>query len=990
MQKIILLFITLCMALVCNSQTDSLQHYGMKDGLPSETVYQCLEDDQHFLWIATDQGIARFDGRKCQVYGKKEGVPDNEVLQMVKEKNGRLWIRCLNQSVAFFNQYQNKFIDITEMASQINILHIESISAPEYGGIQFETTKGSYYFSYEAGQLPVFIREANQHIICKDEHDIYYTYSLHEQENKSILTINSKQQHKILAIKSFRLSKADRKFDCNAGKLYLFALNKNNYEILSGCSPKLDALNWSQNSMLHPYYTHNFYDQDLNLYYRTKHETNGKDIMEVNVYDKMHGNFKTRYHGNYIGLHHYKDRKGNVLISTLENGIVVYKSNRKITQLMNTVYRNVIFYSLAFSPQGNLLAGNEKGEIIELSNQGLNVHPVARTNKIEWQRNIIISHNKVFTFSDGGVYVNYQKEVCNKIGAKVHDSKCVLALNDTTILSGASSGLCSIHTQTEKYTDIPECRMQISALASINKKEIYIGSVNGLYLWNIASKKVSALSKESRILGERIVGLCHTDELLWIATATNGLLVLKQQKIIAHITEANGLSTNNLLTITRGKKNQIWVGSNQGICKIDYEENAVTLNYTLQNISAIDGLSSNLINQMIYHDGYLYAATAKGVSKIPEVIDIPEIEVSLTAIKINRSDTVLTNYYNLKANQRNLSLQFSGADMHGYFKQVEYSTDEGANWTELENGNLSVEFENGLRTIWARAIDINKNRSKPILVLQFDIAAPFWKKWWFWVITTICLQLALAYILYRRRKIKEAEQRKLESAKAHLASLEQQAFTSLMNPHFMFNSLNSIQHYINHQDRHNANLYLSDFASLIRKNFEAAQQAFIPLEQEFENLSIYLRLEKMRFNDKFNFAIEFDKDLETDDWMMPTMILQPLVENAILHGIMPSKIQGQILLKVSEQHDSLLVEVIDNGIGIENSKALKHGSKHKSRGMELIHKRLHALSFFCKQELKLVYSPVYDDTQNPGNKISLRLPYNLYQDWYKVQTDLSN
>lgn len=74
------------MALVCNSQTDSLLHYGMKDGLPSETVYQCLEDDQHFLWVATDQGIARFDGRKCQVYGKKEGVPDNEVLQMVKEK----------------------------------------------------------------------------------------------------------------------------------------------------------------------------------------------------------------------------------------------------------------------------------------------------------------------------------------------------------------------------------------------------------------------------------------------------------------------------------------------------------------------------------------------------------------------------------------------------------------------------------------------------------------------------------------------------------------------------------------------------------------------------------------------------------------------------------------------------------------------------------------------------------------------------------------
>lgn len=89
--------------------------------------------------------------------------------------------------MAFYNQYQNKFIDVTGLASQMNILHIETILAPEYGGIQFETTKGSYYFSFEVGQLPVFIREANQHIICKDGQDIYYTYSFHEHDKKQYL-----------------------------------------------------------------------------------------------------------------------------------------------------------------------------------------------------------------------------------------------------------------------------------------------------------------------------------------------------------------------------------------------------------------------------------------------------------------------------------------------------------------------------------------------------------------------------------------------------------------------------------------------------------------------------------------------------------------------------------------------------------------------------------------------------------------------------------
>ena len=118
-------------------------------------------------------------------------------------------------------------------------------------------------------------------------------------------------------------------------------------------------------------------------------------------------------------------------------------------------------------------------------------------------------------------------------------------------------------------------------------------------------------------------------------------------------------------------------------------------------------------------------------------------------------------------------------------------------------------------------------------------------------------------------------------------------------------------------------IFLSDFASLIRKNFEAAQQAFIPLEQEMENIVLYLRLEKMRFHDKFEFELVYGDELDPDDWMMPTMILQPLVENAILHGLMPSKIPGRLILQLTLQHDDMLIEVIDNGVGpSQGSKGL--------------------------------------------------------------------
>jgi LytS/YehU family sensor histidine kinase len=206
-----------------------------------------------------------------------------------------------------------------------------------------------------------------------------------------------------------------------------------------------------------------------------------------------------------------------------------------------------------------------------------------------------------------------------------------------------------------------------------------------------------------------------------------------------------------------------------------------------------------------------------------------------------------------------------------------------------------------------------------------------------------------------------------------------------MNPHFMFNALNSIQHYMNVQDRQSTNRYLSDFASLIRKNFEAAQQSFIPIDEELENITIYLRLEQMRFSDRFMYSIETDDGIDTDDWMIPTMILQPLLENALLHGIMPSSIPGELLIAIKIKGTYLCITIIDNGIGIVNSIALKQDSQHKSRGTELINKRITALSGFGKQAITINMSPAFGDEKNPGNKTEFCIPEGLYQAWLDAQ-----
>ena len=484
------------------------------------------------------------------------------------------------------------------------------------------------------------------------------------------------------------------------------------------------------------------------------------------------------------------------------------------------------------------------------------------------------------------------------------------------------------------------------------------------------------------------IHLCTTtDSLLWLATHSNGVVIIKNDKVLFQLNEKNGIISNAILSISAAQAGKVWIGTGQGISVLTYKLVADDVIYSIQNLSVIDGLTNNSMNEMLYQNDSIYAATGNGISVIPANISIPtfNIPVALIRISVNQQDTTLSAYYKLRYDQKNIQMQFAGIELSGHFKNLQYSLDENGKWTDLDENTLTVQLNSGTHIVQVRAVDVNGNISDKILKIGFDIATPFWNAIWFWAAIAIILQSIVIYLInLRQKKRKEAKLAK-KIAGVQIASLEQQAFTSLMNPHFIFNALNSIQHYINVQDRQNANRYLSDFASLIRKNFEAAQQSFIPLEQEIENLKIYLRLEQMRFNERFSYQLKIEENLDTEDWMIPTMILQPLLENALLHGIFPSALEGELLIELKLEDSNLVIIITDNGIGVENSMALKEISEHKSRGMELIKKRIAALSHFGSQVMSISMSPAFESEKNPGNKITLFMPVTLHSAWLQAQ-----
>jgi ligand-binding sensor domain-containing protein/two-component sensor histidine kinase len=989
MRFVILILSAFLFNVTSRGQQLKYKAFTVSDGLPSNYVYRCIEDNKGFLWVATDAGIARFDGKHFQLFTTSEGLPDNEVLAVVKENNGRIWVNCFRQQPAYFDEVKNRFIiakmgnpsDKTKAGTAIMFLYALKnggvIYTNEIGSYIFKDGKEKVYNTATAPQKAAFIIKENTDGTQLRLADNLPTNNSKTFISKIYLTRGNNLLDSIVINKSkdwdYIIPATDE------GKLYYFNHSKNKCLIYTNLSKhpfhfKTDSINIPE-----PIITFGFTGTWLNFY-----ASSGK----IYVFDKQ--TFKQLFtiSGNYAANSLFNDSKGNLWISTIDKGLVMYKKSFFEEVKMPYNFSHTSFFSITRKLDGTILAGNYYGEVLEANKKKTTINTLPQKSKtIFRQRKILLSQNKIFTFSETGIYVNYKRQVKSPSSALFY-AKTAINYNDSIIIAGQVTGLLKLNTITEKVTVLHPVVKRITALAKTDDGMIYFGSTDGLYAYDYKKDTGWALNKSNQLFCKRVTAICCTkDNVLWVATAGYGVLAIRNNKIIFHITANEGIINNDIRSITTAGSGQIWVGTGQGISIINYKLTNSNADYNVQNLSVNDGLTNNVVNEMQYQKDTIYAATGNGITIIPANISIPKFNIPLQLIRlsINQRDTIIENSYKLAYNQNNIQMQFAGIELSGHFKNFKYTLDNNKNWITLDENTLTLQLNSGAHTLQVRAVDVNGNISDKIRTIQFNIATPFWKTLWFWLTVVCVLQIAVIYLVNQRQKRRKEAALAQKIAGVQIAKLEQQAFTSLMNPHFIFNALNSIQHYINVQDRQSANRYLSDFASLIRKNFEAAQQSFTPLEQEIENIKIYMRLEQMRFCNYFTYQIIVAETLEMDDWMIPTMILQPVLENALLHGIMPSKITGEIIIDLKEQDNNLHITITDNGIGIANSLALKPAGNHKSHGMELIKKRIAALSRFGVHAITFSVSPVFMDKQNPGNRMILFIPHQLHHAWLTSQ-----
>jgi hypothetical protein len=353
---------------------------------------------------------------------------------------------------------------------------------------------------------------------------------------------------------------------------------------------------------------------------------------------------------------------------------------------------------------------------------------------------------------------------------------------------------------------------------------------------------------------------------------------------------------------------------------------------------------------------------------------VSSVPVQLTAFTINGKPFPGDTALSLSYDQNNIHISFTGIS----FREPQsvtyrYKIKTGdSKWFYTSNSSLDLpQLSSGNYQIMIQAATSKSNWSSSPLQLSFTIHSPYWKTGWFYsgVIAVLATTGFFAFRYRYKQKINKEEQKR-KSVEAELAALRSQ-----MNPHFIFNSLNAIQDFIFQHKTEEANEYLSKFAKLIRAILNQSRKQFATIEEECDLLRMYLELESLRFNNAFEWEMKIGDGIIASEMLIPSMLLQPVVENSIKHGFKNLKRKGLLRISFEKENGFIRCEVEDNGIGRSGEKNMDG----KSHALSITTERLiilnHSLQLPCTMEV----TDILNNGEMAGLKTVFRFPENITQ-----------
>jgi ligand-binding sensor domain-containing protein len=956
----------LCCGFFAAAQEMAIRQYTTRQGLPIDQVNCAAQDNNGFMWFGTDFGIVYSDGRNFKQYYQKEGIlnkavmditatngdslvfisypdaiqsihPDGHIVTLVKNfaQFKPQLIERVGDRFLFYQSNTNQF-GVLSKTNKVSIINIDSligmngillnkiIPLPGTNNYVLCTNKGAFFISggralAVTGNIPITsgLFTRKGKLLLAGEQQFYATDTPDRKTNA--LPVNIPVNFRAVQM----LEESDE-------QVLIRSTASNVLSLKSGVLTDITAKLSLENKAIRRF----FHDGDKSTWFCT----DGAGIILKK---------KTAFTGvspspglpdNNIECL-YPVKKG-ILVGT-GNGLALYQNN-SLTRVPVPGAKGVAQHIHQLFNAGNMGVGVAMSGA-ETGGSNYRLHQSAA--------GAMMLSNTFFSSVSG---------------------------NDTWIFDAGKKSLQVYQNGNQK--PVREIELGFSGCRKVYSMIVYngqrwIGTDKGIVKINSThNEHIDSLNGKG--LQQVFKLLVSKKNILWVATDV-GLFYFDGRRF-STVPENSTYTGNYCTDITEDDEGNIWVATWNGI----YHTNG----FTKKHFNIQDGLVSRTVNCILFNsdEKKIIAGTNNGLSVL-YLADTLAAFNKRAFIHCYLRDSLQTPVFmNSVLQPGNYKLLFDiSIPEYGNPEEIsiQYRLDNGK-WFLTNNFKVNMDdIRSGKHRFYVRPYSTGSNITGMESEFVFTIKEPFYRRWWFILIAVALAQaIVIALLALVNKRNRQKAMRKHQQL-LELATLRQKAFTTLINPHFIFNALNSIQHYINKQDRQAANRYLSDFASLIRRNFDAAQQAFIPLDQELENIRLYLQLEKMRFPEKFEYELFVAEEIDVEELAIPTMILQPFLENAVLHGLSPRTEKGLLQVTVTRQEKAVHITITDNGIGIERSRMAQANSRHKSRGMKLIREKLEVLSRFGDAPVTLDIKEAFPGEAYPGVRIDIIIPDSVYENF---------
>lgn len=921
------------------SQNLIFKNKSEKMNLPAQECYNVIQDSFGYIWASTENGLCKYNGNSSVIYNKQNGLPDNGIYFLANDKQNGL--RLISSSNKIISMDGDNFK--TEKYSKNLAKNITKDSQRIY--LIQETSEGdiinTFDRTYKVNRQTGAIKDLTDNEIYDKKHHLIVILDGKESyfiRNKKIHPYreNGKLFLNILVVKNKEQKEIKINFDEKNTEIdSRIKLVEIDNTVFINLQNKLIAIDSSMKHIIS-----DLPSKILNLY---KDKNNGLwvGMFQKGVY--YYPEIKNR-NNRIMNLTDFSvsgtlvDHEGGVWCTTLEKGIfycnnlnVLSYANipqlNKMTTLLKSIGEDV-YVSTAYDNFYKITNG-------QISSERLGNELNSEYTDIEFFKDKKYISNKYFTTVS---YNNQNKRIFNSLKHEFSGYSFTV-FNDNLFATNFTDVYLIEKDTAFKIFDIKA--QGVRSLVCFDDNVFYAGTNHGLLKINSKTGQHHYI-KEITSAVPKI--LKDKRDYLWIATKGEGLQLIENGLLRRiRFNEKHAI----FFDIISDGKETIWASSENGLVSVTLKNNEILT----QKFTSANGLLSNNTGRLAINKNRLYISTTEGLCSAP--IDklknkVPP-KIYIHSILVNNKTIADDQKKVFKYNENSITIQFDVLTFKDDQTKVllyQFGKDDTI-WktesikNELQFNNLPA--DNYKLTVFA----INSDGVKSLKPIQLDfiIEKPFWKQLWFvgsYVIVIGLIGFLGIQKYVRSLHAKEAEKNRIDKliAQSQLAALQAQ-----MNPHFIFNAISSIQNYILKSNKEEAFNYLAKFGKLIRMVLLNSRENTLPLSRELETLGLYIKLEQLRFKDIFDFRLKIDENVKIDEVFIPTMLIQPYIENAIWHGLMnlDEQRKGVLQLNLSTENNLLKIVIEDNGIGRVASNDYKKDNLHHSVGMKLTNERLQTI-----------------------------------------------